>query len=331
MNPFDVHGPQYLVIYLGTLVGGIIVSLVVRELMRMGGISGSSQKVEYHPYEIAYLNGGDEHVLLTAISKLLHLQAIGLDNDRGVVRIRIDKDPLVLLEQHYNNEGYDQSNKEIEKAARDFEEALCKSVEGREWKDVYALRDKFPKHIAKFRERLTQQNYVVSPSVASMIKIIMLVCVLVAPLGLGIPRIIEAFHTHRPVVFLGLLVAISFLVALATMKVKTVRTHGGEKKYIELKEKNWGLYESSGASETESIMSSKDLLLGFSVFGLAMPGPLSEASNMLYHSQAYMSDPHGAWMSCNAGKCSDYGGWSSCGGGCGGCGGGCGGCGGCGG
>ena len=80
MNPFDLYGPQFLVFYAALTIVTMIVVAVLRRRVELA--AGHGHAPTNDPYLIAYLRGGKNEVIRTAIISLV---------DRGLIDVRGDK------------------------------------------------------------------------------------------------------------------------------------------------------------------------------------------------------------------------------------------------
>ena len=78
INPFDLHGPQFLVFYsLLIVASGAVLWLFWRTL----GESGSVRRPLTDPYQIAYLRGGPKEAVKVAAATLVHRRAAKVSGD----------------------------------------------------------------------------------------------------------------------------------------------------------------------------------------------------------------------------------------------------------
>lgn len=78
MNPFDLHGPQFLVLYSGLLlVSGVIVYL----FWRTQGQNENYRRPLTDPYKIAYLRGGAKEAVKVAAATLTHRKSATVSGD----------------------------------------------------------------------------------------------------------------------------------------------------------------------------------------------------------------------------------------------------------
>ena len=81
MDPFDLTGPTFLVLYVITAAFCAVVARLVRDELRQPS-NKPSDDIELKPYEIAYLQGGDERLTGAVAANLVQrgfLQPGGLN------------------------------------------------------------------------------------------------------------------------------------------------------------------------------------------------------------------------------------------------------------
>lgn len=321
MNPYEIHGPQYLLLYLAAMVVVGIVAGIVKSILvagSAGGASSGSKNLRLHPYEIAYLSGGETLALQTAVGYMLHKQIFASDDSTstGAKRIKAESNPHELLVNIHENESppdnVDEAGIQI---GQDLEFRVAAEAHGRTWAEVLGRKSRYKDVFERIRVRLMKKGLIADRGCESLCRVVAVAAALVPPLVLGIPRIVETFSTHRPVFLLVLLVMISFLLAIVSCYQGAMRTGEGNKFLSKLKDQNRGLYTTVSSGSTN--VGAYDMALALAVFGTTLimaPG--------FFMFKEYFIPPV---STSSSGSCSSC---SSCGGGCGG---GCGGCGGCGG
>ena len=78
MNPFDLRGPDFLVVYLVVFAVVMALAGLLRWYLRLPGGEPQLEVTELSPYEIAYLAGGENLAVNAAIARLVHDDALAL-------------------------------------------------------------------------------------------------------------------------------------------------------------------------------------------------------------------------------------------------------------
>ena len=76
MNPLDLPGPAFLALYIILLVCALVIALLFRRWLVATGDDQSPPAVQLDPYEAAYLSGGGDAVIDTAIAMLVQRQVL---------------------------------------------------------------------------------------------------------------------------------------------------------------------------------------------------------------------------------------------------------------
>src|SRR5688572_3849938 len=84
MNPFDMRGPEFLVVYIGALFALGILSYMLRSiwLAQPSARADDSLLSSLHPYEVAYLEGGAGNAIAAAVAALIHRGRLELTGDK---------------------------------------------------------------------------------------------------------------------------------------------------------------------------------------------------------------------------------------------------------
>lgn len=84
MNPFDLSGPVFLLVYLGSAVVALVATLSVRRWYACapGGAPDESDLASLDPYEIAYLRDGARGAVLAAVAALIQRGRVKLDDKK---------------------------------------------------------------------------------------------------------------------------------------------------------------------------------------------------------------------------------------------------------
>jgi uncharacterized protein (TIGR04222 family) len=295
MNPFDLPGPQFLVLY---LILGVLVTIGLA-LFRISQESGTAARVTLSdPYLIAYLRGGANEALRVATVSLL---------DRGLLSVKGAK--LVTDKES----GIDLVRAPIEKALlKTFKTAdAATAIFGESSLEAVCL---------PYEQTLVQMGLMPNETIKAAREKRFFIGLVVLG-GVALIKILIALNRGRHNIGFLILLAIGF--AFVCYKVSfPPRTRQGDALLADLKTLFASLQ--SRASGLRSGGATDELVLLAAVFGL---GALSTTKFPYDIRALYPRAVSSSSSTCGTSCGSSCGGSSGCGGG-GGCGGGCGGCGG---
>lgn len=299
MNPFDLAGPQFLVLF---FIGGIttlLVAIGVKQFL----IAGTAPKRgldQFRPEELAYLAGGVERAVEAAVAALNHRGAITIDSAGlkpvdsapqlsadGVYRGIVDESELTELERFALGEirQGEKSIRNLVDRARSFEPALSESLVA----DGLLVADRSG----------SQLKAMVVPALWS---------------AMGVIKIMVGLSRGKPVGFLVMLVIALLVIAFSVTKAPRRTTEGN--RIVRDAKRRYAALETT-ASTAPVQLSGQDMSFAYAMFGTAVVAPALLPLMPSY--QRSLIAPQGASDGSGGGSsCS-----SSCGGGCGG---GCGGC-----
>ncbi len=293
MNPFDLPGPSFLVLYLVVLAAAVLAALYLRWSLRGPGDEPPAEALVLDPYEIAFLAGGSDLALNAAFASLCQRGVLAPDASRRYLTVRTA----------------------LGSGAHRVERAAVWHVQHAPGRTIPQLRATPPLEVTRLRERLEARELLLSAERLAAAYYQPALAVLAATL-LGAIKIYIGVLRQRPVGILVFLCLLSMFAVLFFLAQFPPRTRRGERALHLLRKRNAALRASAGRGA--SALSGGDLAFAVGLFGLSVlyHGPLAPVAHAL--------EPPG---SSSGGSVSGDGG--GCGGG--GCGGGCGGCGGCGG
>lgn len=105
-NPLDWTGGKFLALYATLAVLALLAGLRLRHALRD---TGQTPNFEADIWQLAYLAGGEERVLDTAITELLTRDAIDVQRSAGELRLRVDPrelpDPLDAVARQIKSSG----------------------------------------------------------------------------------------------------------------------------------------------------------------------------------------------------------------------------------
>lgn len=333
MNPLDLPGPVFLLLYLGLGAVAFVVTLVLRYLAR--GRRGEPSEAllgGMDPYRIAYLRGGADAAVQAAVAALIHRGRLALENAVLMIPEGAEPERELVADGVYRGISAPKPDHPLELAvlrsvaphatlatvqasATGAADELAQSLEGL--------------GLIRSRRSLIGRNLVVRAPLMGVV-------------ALGAAKLAVGIARDRPVGFLVVLLLVTLVVAWL-VAVKPGRTPLGDRVLAVLKERNDALRITAGHAPQQ--LTDRDVALASGIFGaIALGGGLGlvnvlwpttvSASSALLARSSRSGGSTGSscgtgcgssWSSSCASSCSSSCGGSSCGGGCGG---GCGGCGG---
>jgi len=306
MNPFAYPGPQFLVFYAVLLGVVLFVALLVRSLMRQPSSTLDEDLDEtLHPYEIAYLAGGETAAIDACIVRLFRVGVLRNSSVRGQI-------------EHTGRRLADDSHA--------LEKATVAAVERDPNATIDKLRDILAPRAEKLRQRLVDKGLVVSYDDANRICMVSGGIVLSAFL-FGFIKFFIGVAEGRHVEYLFLVLILALGLAIAFVVKRPFLTLRGDDALGRLQAENAALQYA--AESRLSDLTDGDLVIALGLFGTGIL-----ATSTLSHVLPVLNRPSG-WSTSGMGSSSSVGscggGGCGAGGGCGGGGCGGGGCGGCGG
>jgi uncharacterized protein (TIGR04222 family) len=289
MNPLEWPGPAFLPFFFTLCLSAVGLALAARHLLR-GPVTGPpAADWQLHPNELAYLNGGPQLAILTAVARLTAAKRIEVNQKSGRLRL-LDSTPM-------NDPLLDR----IILRATDTTGGILPAT-------LYQVTKPA---LYEMEINLRRQGLWVSGLDTVKVQLIPFV-IASLPLVVGITKINVGMMRERPVGFLIVLCLVLFAVNLAFL-VKPRRSRYGDQVLKDL-QSNLAGYRGIGRTRNAN---ADDLGFGLALFGFAA---LAGSEHEYLRRTMAQSSPYSSG--------GDGGSSSSCGGG-GGCGGGgCGGCGG---
>ncbi len=298
MNPFDLPGPQFL----GLFIGGGFVALFVAIAVKYLLAGPATARVEHlgrpRSDQLAYLVGGLERAVETAVAGLNHHGAVVITD--GVVKA-VNREPQLSADGVYRGivDHGDLS---------DLERFVLDDVRRGET-TVAALLERAEAFEPALREQLIADGMLVADPKALQLKA-MLPAVLWCAVGLI--KVNVGASRGKPVGFLVVLVLALFAAAYAVTRTSR-RTRRGDHVVADAKARYAALETTASSAPLQ--LSGRDMSLAYAVFGTLILAP-ALAAFMPSYQRALIGSTSGV-SGCGS-SCG-----SSCGGGCGG---GCGGC-----
>lgn len=302
---WGIDGPDFLLLYL-TLAGvAVVVSLVLRQRALAGEDAGSAAS-HLGPYEVAYLNGGENQAVVAATTALHQQGVLGTTGYKK------------LTAQHT-----------LPASAHPLEQAILKAVVSGNATSGNRLRyeHRVQQALATIAQSLSRTGLLVSPDAARRAR--RASWLLLAVLVLGLVRLAAGFANGRPIGFLVLaVIAVAVIeVVLVARSVPTVTARAKESLSAIRLQNSHLSPRSNPAWETYGPHSAA---MGIALFGTAAlwsadPAFASELdieqhraasgnSSSGCGSTTYGSSDSGSSSSCGSSSSSSCGGGGGCGG-----------------
>jgi uncharacterized protein (TIGR04222 family) len=295
MNPLELPGPKFLLFYVVTLAIAVIIATLLRRWLGSSGEDFSVRRVTVDPYEAAYLRGGAQQVIDTAIAMLVQSRVL-----------KVSKTELSFRSPHVA-------------ASHPVEQAILKTIPPKAGLDISKVKASLPlrDEINRTAERLKMSGLVLSDGrwrKARKAPALVILTVLL----FGIAKILIGVSRDRPISFLLALCILTGIIALWFHNNRPDVTPLGKTVLKQLKEENAAL-EMAARTQPQRLAGG-DVALALGLFGISALAFADDSWSDLRRALQPPSSSSTGGSSCSSSSCG-----SSCGGGCGG--GGCGGCG----
>lgn len=303
VNPFELRGPQFLLLFGIVYLFSVVAALVLRQTLRRE----SGERVDFSgadvkdPYEVAYLAGGEARVAQTATATLVRSGVLSVEKGLTSTRL-IDNSPPP---EHAH---------EVETAVYAAVQATGGKVEGHRFKKFGTAA------FAKLKRSLVKKGLVETGPSFMMARLWPL-AVLCPVLLLGLIKLMVGISREKPVgfLFIGIAMVVATMCWLAISQPRC--TIAGQRLLQQLKRANndgQEVMEIHGADGLNNDLAFSVALLGVAV-ALSPKDPISQlfAAPEWNASGSSSSSTGCAATGCGGGGC----GGGGCGGGCGGCGG----------
>jgi uncharacterized protein (TIGR04222 family) len=299
-NPLDFQGREFLSFYLSVASTVTLFAYFLRWYLRQPAKKSSGAVVSLHPYETAYLAGGQNRAIDAAIISLIQHGHLKPEPE---LRTLVPQSPLP-----HNSHPLEQA---IEQAARSSGEVDQVRV------SVANATDQICNHLKSLNLLMTESQNKAAQKLPAI--------GVFAVLLLGISKILVGISRDKPVGFLVVLCMITAIIGCCFLCVPVFRSRYGDRVLADLKARY--LNQQRVKSANTMLTTDPQLVLAFGLFGTVV---LAESS--LIDLRKVLAPPPnsadgGGGDGCGGGGDSGGSGGGDSGGG----GGGCGGCGGCGG
>lgn len=284
MNPFDLRGPEFLRLFFFLSALTLVAAVWVRWRLRVPGGEAPEEADELEPYEVAYLEGGDQGLAKAALSRLVYEDHVDFDGESRELKQRMvmgKLDPVAA--------------------------AVYRAVKPKPWETLEAAAGSCVAVVVPIRRRLQQLGLVVTDADAAKARSIPLL-MMTGVLAIGGLKIAVGLSRERPVGHLVAACVVVLLLSLFTCGRAIHRSRRGDLVLAQLRDQNAALkYQAQKGSAN---LTGDDLVLASVLFTVHDPRltRLQESWTPPASSDGGGGDSGG---SCGGG----------CGGGCGGCGG----------
>ena len=304
MNPFNLSGPEFLVLYALVTLGAFGLAWLTRVSMSVGDDPAAPTSRDLTSEEIAYLAGGDAMVINASMAKLVHGGIIAQNPETKVLESR---------------QGLPASPTSLDRVIYDATQEGSATY-GVIWKDG-------ADHFDSIRDKLRSYGLLVTPTRNQRLQNVSFL-IAMAPPAVGLVKILLGMSRGRPVAILMILCMVTTALAWCLFRRPVFRTRQGEDTLNLLRNEHAAL-ETQGTQMLTGL-SAGDLMLAVALFGLPLlggsqlgrfllafqPNPQSGAGGFsLFPNQVGSSSCSTGVSSCSSGS-SCSGGTSS---GCGGC------------
>lgn len=298
MNPFDLRGPDFLILFGVLSALTVVLAAVLRWSLRGPDGDGPIEVSDLSPYHIAYLAGGARLPIHAAVAALVKEDAIHVSKSKHTLS-RKDQVP---------------------EQAHPLERAVHAHVACSGEMTLSELGRIDSKSLTRLHQELEEQGLLVAPAEAGLARVLPTLLVLAVTL-LGMIKVAVGVARDRPVLFLVLGCVATAVVAFAGFARPVLRSRRGDRLLARLRAEHAPLASTAHARAEALAASDVTLAVGLFGIGILATGPYADL-----RAARKASDTAGWSSHCGSG-CGGGGGGGGCGGG--GCGGG--GCGGCGG
>lgn len=290
LNPLDLPGPAFLAFYVFALIAAHFAGKALMLLCRSKHADSANLPDSLEPTEAAFLAGGTERAVDTALVRLLHADLIAVKPGGGGFEPKADKPDALRLS--------------------DLQRDVYREI-ARKDGSVDALHRLKSAFLTRTEVRLGGDGLLLARGSAEA------TCLrgakalpFAAVIALGVVKVFVGIARHRPVTFLMVFLLVSLVLLGIKLYKLPLRSARGEAALRNLKRRN-------AALETTVRRRSRDLDDATLLFAIALFGPQVLASSELaWMHQGFVNRQSGSSDS-GGGACGGGGG----GGGCGGCGG----------
>lgn len=301
-NPFDLRGPQFILLYLVVLGTAVLVALILRKWLRSPHDEPLMQGQELDPYETAYLMG-DRFAVDAAIGMLVKREVINVNAQTGTLSVK----------------------SRLPQDSHSFEQAVYAVLASGAVPPINYVRRALAPQVVQLGTRPRARGLIISDEQSYLARIVSAFIILMVA-AFGALKILIGILRDRPVFFLVVLCILTGVIAFLFFKSVPRLTGAGEKYLRNLKRQKAAL--EATARTQPNLLAGPDLALAMGLFGVGVLGmgygPMEDLKTAMraqttsggsFSSSSDSSSSSGS--GCSSSSCSS----SSCGGGgCGGCG-----------
>lgn len=297
LNPFDLPGPQFLMLYVALLIAACFLAWRIRKNLLRSDKELYEQAITLDAYEAAYLRGGAELAADTALATLVQTKALQFSAASNKLSTVAGGRPGI----------------------HPLEQAIFQTVRSGAASDIKDVRSIAKEDAERLSARLRQLGLVPTTEHAERVARVP-AYIPWAVLAFGAVKLVIGYWRNRPITFLFILCLITWLIARGFRRSRPERTLLGDRVLKQIKEQNAALEHT--AKWKPEMLAAGDVSLALALFGIEA---VVFADDTWRGLRDAMMPPRPAYDSSSSSSSSC--GSSSCSSGCGG-GGGCGGCGG---
>lgn len=244
MNPFNLSGPEFLVLYALVTLGAFGLAWLTRVSMSVADEPGAAPSRDLTSEEIAYLAGSDAMVINASMAKLVHGGIIAQNPETKVLESR---------------QGLPASPTSLDRVIYDATREGSATF-GVIWKDG-------ADHFDSIRDRLRSYGLLVSPTQNQRLQNVCFLIAMAAP-AVGLVKILIGMSRGRPVVILMILCMVTTALAWCLFRRPVFRTRQGEDNLNLLRNEHAAL-ETQGTQSLTGL-SAGDVMLAVALFGLPL-------------------------------------------------------------
>lgn len=292
-NPFDLRGPQFILLYLVVLGIAVLAALIMRKWLRSPHYEPLMQGQELDPYETAYLIS-DSSPVDAAVGMLVNRQAISVNAQTCTISVKSG----------------------LPANSHPIEQAVYAALSNGSAPTINHVRRALAPQVVQLGVRPRARGLIISDEQAHVARMVPAFIILMVA-AFGALKILIGIQRDRPVSFLLVLCILTGVIAFFFFKSVPRLTGAGEKYLRNLKRQKAAL--EATARTQPNLLAGPDLAFAMGLFGVGVLGmgygPMEDFKAAL-RAQTASSGSSSSCSSSGSG-CSS----SSCGGGgCGGCG-----------
>lgn len=299
MNPLELTGPVFLILYIIVMAAACFLAYFLRQRAARSEMAFNPRKANLDAYEAAYLSGGAKLATATAIATLVQSKALRLsfvDNTLSSIA-------------------------SLTRGSHPFEQAVHHTVASGEARTINGIQTKTASATDQMAARLKALGLIIGDQQMTAARILPVV-VMTLVLLFGVMKIFIGLSRGRPISFLFILCLLTAFIAYRLYKSPPFRTQTGDIALERLQSLNAAL-QTTAKAQPQSLAAG-DVAMAMALFGMSEVAftdqSWSELKKQMFPPASSGSSSSGGSSCSSSSSCG-----SSCGGGCGG--GGCGGCG----